>query len=62
MRMDYLTTVGACEYLLSRHGIRMSIDGMRKHLQRGRISSKRYSNRGAHFLTRGSLDAYARSL
>ncbi len=62
MRMDYLTTVGACEYLLSRHGIRMSIDGMRKHLQRGRIHSKRYTARGAHFLTRGSLDAYARSL
>ena len=61
MRLDYLTTASALEYLRESHGRVLTLDGLRKRIQRGDIVTKQYVARGSHLSTRGELDRWARS-
>ena len=60
MRKDYLNLTQSQEFLNANYGLGVSIDALRKHINRGVLESKQYTSRGPHLLTRTELNRWAK--
>ena len=54
MRKPYLTTVESLD-LLRESDITLTYEALKKHIQRGNLSTRQFRKGGTHLITRGAL-------
>ena len=57
MRKPYLTTVESLE-LLRKNDITLTYESLKKHIQRGNLSTRQFRKGGTHLITRGALTEF----
>ena len=57
MRKPYLTTFEALDYIRE-YDIALTYESLKKHIQRGNLSTRQYREGGTHLITRGALTEF----
>ena len=57
MRKPYLTTVEALGYMRD-SDIALTYEALKKHIQRGNLSTRQFRKGGTHLITRGALTQF----
>ena len=57
MRKPYLTTSESLD-LLRKNDIALTYEALKKHIQRGNLSTRQFREGGTHLITRGALTEF----
>ena len=57
MRKPYLTTVESLD-LLRKNDIALTYESLKKHIQRGNLTTRQFRKGGTHLITRGALNEF----
>jgi len=57
VRKPYLTTIESLD-LLRDSDIALTYDALKKHIQRGNLSTRQFREGGTHLITRGALTEF----
>ena len=57
MRKPYLTTVESLD-LLRKNDIALTYESLKKHIQRGNLTTRQFRKGGTHLITRGALTEF----
>ena len=57
MRKPYLTTVESLD-LLRKYDVALTYEALKKHIQRGNLSTRQFRKGGTHLITRGALTEF----
>ena len=57
MRKPYLTTLESLD-LLRKNDIALTYESLKKHIQRGNLTTRQFRKGGTHLITRGALTEF----
>jgi len=57
LRKPYLTTVESLD-LLRKNDIALTYESLKKHIQRGNLTTRQFRKGGTHLITRGALTEF----